>query len=48
MPDDNDFLVNGSVAIDGCCDQLGERFGRVGVHIIGLELAEAASWQIDR
>jgi hypothetical protein len=36
------------VAIDGCCDQLGEGLGRVGVHIVRFKLAEAASGQVDR
>lgn len=48
MSDDDDLLVDGTVAVDGCCDQLCEGLRRVGVQIVGFELAEAASRQIDR
>ena len=48
MPNENDVLVNGTVAIDGCCDQLGVCLDRVGVDVVWLELAQAATWEIDR
>ena len=36
--------TKGSVAIDGCSDQLSKRLGRVSVQIVGFELAEPAAW----
>lgn len=44
MTNDHDLLVDGSVAIDGCGDQLSKRLGRVSVQIVWFELAEPAAW----
>lgn len=48
MAYDDDLLVFRSVAVDGFCDQLGERLGGVGVDVVGLEVAQPATGQIDR
>lgn len=47
MPNDNDLLVDSSVTIDGCGDQLSERLGCVSVQIVWFELAESATWKVD-
>lgn len=47
MTDDNDLLIDGAVTVDGCCDKLGQRFGRVRVRVGRLEVAEAAPRQVD-
>ena len=48
MPNENDLLVDGAVAIDGCCDKLGMGVDRVGVGVVWFELAQSAAWEIDR
>jgi hypothetical protein len=44
MPNKNDLLVNGAVAIDGSCYQLGVGLDRVGLDVVWFELAQSATW----
>jgi hypothetical protein len=44
MSNDHDLLVDCSVAINGCGDQLSKGLGCVSVQIVWFELAEPAAW----
>lgn len=43
-----DYLLTFSLmTVDDCCDQLGKSLGRVRAGLVGLEVAQSASRQVD-
>ena len=44
MSNEYNLLVNGTVAIDGCCDKLGMGLDRVGINVVWFELAQSTTW----